>query len=541
MKHFIHSFGALLLAFSTSLSSQTDHSLTSALECKTLSLPQFRPWESFNTGDLPISDANSWNATEIVSKKTSQGDDGNTVDVRYKNPVSVYGGSVSTAFITTDIFGAQQTALIEVSNFDLFKESIEKQLSFKFSLNQDKYNYFNPTNGMEYQISKATESQSSYYFSCGLNKERYQDALANPDKYKSPQELEKDKAAQEEQQKKSDAFLLQNNKVFKQFIEQTEWATIYGPVIGLVIGILALIAGNGLLYLHFKNKSGNKNTKFISGTSANAIGLVLTGLSVFQYVHPVFKVDSKSVEIAWLQTAEHVRNDDRYIKTFLNTGKILTNEGSVAAAKELAFIYAGGSDVVEKNVKAAQYYANLFESTGKQTDVNIESIKIADATAAPAKQSMSPSNQRWQTYKPGGIIYFDTTSLSHDAQTDNGRVNGYVIIDRVTTFRAIDIVRRVPYYLPGEGASGNFEIFVDFYCAKNAIFASLDVDLDFRKNIIFTRSHTNDIPILNGIVSSHLNTILESLVKKDVEEINSFLCPKIGQVVKQKNFWQKLF
>jgi len=218
----------------------------------------------------------------------------------------------------------------------------------------------------------------------------------------------------------------------------------------------------------------------------------------------------------------------------MKAGETLAKDGSMDVATMLASYYVGGVGKVAVDTAKAAYYSSLGESP----IVDSEKNRTVAANSTSPTDTVKKPNLRWQTYKTGGIIYYDTNSLSYDAGMDNGKVEGYVIIDRIAAFRSANFLNQ-KYYLPDTASADHFDVNFNFYCATNDVYGDIPTK-DFQRNIIFPQTHPNDLLVMRVIVGLQLTPILENVVESDANAINNFLCPKVGQVAKQKSLYQKM-
>jgi len=212
---------------------QTTSLLSSALECRSISIPTNKSWNNFNEGDLPVSSLLVGHENLIKSFQKSQGEDGNTSTIKFKKPEKAFGLNVSTLLLSTDIVGVQQLSSIESVNIEQLKSVIEKELSITFNFADDQYSFFNPTSGIEYKISKDAASPKGYFFACGLNSQLYGEAVQKEESERAEKaklaQQERDKVEKEKYDKEIEGYLAQNNKVFKEYINDVELAEVYVP------------------------------------------------------------------------------------------------------------------------------------------------------------------------------------------------------------------------------------------------------------------------------------------------------------------------
>lgn len=390
---------SLFAAYTSTAIAQSENSITKALECRALSLPATGASQTFTDVDLPLSIAASKNPAEIKSRTENQGEDGKSTEIKFKKQLTVFGQKVVTAYLVTDINGVQQVVSLMGSSQDTLKNTIERELSIKFTQNQNALSFFNATTGVEYVLSKDESVKNGYYFSCGLNSQLYEESvkLANEAKEKAAKAAADEQAriAKEEYAKQLEAVLAQNNKAYVQFVEWTNWANVYGPAIGLAVGLLIVSASGILLVRYTRAQNKISWVKMTTTSVAVCLGILLCGLSIVQYRSPIYKVESTDIEVGWLTTAQDVRNNQKYINAFLDAGEILANRGSFLVTKELQRIYSNGTQAATKNAVKAQYYEGLTAySNPKESDSGGTQPSQSATVRNETKDALSPAQKQ---------------------------------------------------------------------------------------------------------------------------------------------------
>lgn len=355
--------------------------LSSALECRSIGIPTNKPWNTFSEGDLPVSSLLAGQENLIKSFQKSQGEDGNSSTIKFKKPEKAFGLNVSTVILSTDIFGVQQLSLIDSANIEQLKNVIEKELSIKFNFADEQYIFFNPTSGIEYKISKDAASPKGYFFACGLNSQLYEEVVQKEESERAEKakiaQQERDKVEKEKYNKQIEGYLAQNNKVFREYINDVEMAEVYAPAIGAGVGLILVLLGGLFLYLRSQSEGGKSKTMLVLSASTGSVGVVFIALGAIQFLHPVYKVESAKVEQAWKDTAEHVLNNEKYIKTYMKAGETLAKDGSMDVAAMLASYYVGGTGKVAADSGKAKHFSSL--STLDDVQVPTDKTPIVDS------------------------------------------------------------------------------------------------------------------------------------------------------------------
>lgn len=432
-------FAFCILSFSAN--SQDKSLFSDSLECRTISVPTNKKWSEFNTQDLPITSILIGKYALIKSEQNSQGEDGSTTTIKFNKAEKAYGLNVSAVLLQTDIVGVQQTSLIEVPNIEFFKSTVEKELAIKFEINQGQYTFFNPVTGIEYRISKDDSSPKGYYFSCGLNAQLYGEVVDKENTVR----LEKEKKAQQEKErvekekydKEIDDYLTKNTRVLREYINDVAMVEVDVPIYAGCLGLISLLISIILFYLRTNAEHGNTRNLLALSVMTCSFGVVLLGLAILQFVHPIYKIDSAKFEKIWSEMGPHVLNNEKYIKTYMKAGEALASHGALDVAKSIIEFRKSGIEDVGVDKDKSSSYENLsnksqrLDSLKKNSDnkMNFEAngvdVALEDSIRERAfninERFIYKSNIKWEPVFDGEDVgvYYDTDRTVHHVKTGN--------------------------------------------------------------------------------------------------------------------------